>query len=227
MFDEFLRDWAVGHGEAFRAFQGSDYHSYVDGKPRYDGVLSFLQSRNIELPYGAPSDPPSAVTVCGLGNRKNDLFNRNVRKNGVDVDQEAIRFVRELRSHNIRTGIASSSKNAISILDGVGIRDLFDAVVDGMVSERLKLRGKPQPDIFLQCLAWLTQPPQPQRAAVVEDAIVGVEAGRLGGFGLVLGVDRNNTGALKRNGAHLVIISFRELTADQVLAFFTERARAA
>lgn len=228
MFDEFLRERAAKNGEPLRPFEDSDYHAYVDGKPRYDGVSSFLQSRNIQIPYGEPSDPPSALTVCGLGNRKNDLFNRKVRENGVDVDQEAVRFVRELRSRNIRTGIASSSKNAVPILEGAGIRDLFEAVVDGVASERLQLRGKPQPDIFLQCLAWLTEPPlQPHRAAIVEDAIVGMQAGRLGGFGLVLGVDRNNTGALKRHGADKVIQNFSEINVDQVLAFFTERARVA
>jgi alpha,alpha-trehalase len=228
MFDDFLLDRAASGGERFRPFQEYDYQTYVDGKPRYDGVLSFLRSRNIHIPYGEPSDSPSALTVCGLGNRKNDLFNRKVRENGVDVDQEAVRFVRELRSRSIRTGIASSSKNAVPILEGAGIRDLFDAVVDGVVSERLLLRGKPQPDIFLQCLAWLTGPPlQPQRAAMVEDAMVGVQAGRLGGFGLVLGVDRRDTGLLKRHGAHKVIRSFREITTDQLLAFFAERARAA
>lgn len=228
MFDDFLRDHAAADGERFRPFEQYDYHAYVDGKPRYDGVLSFLQSRNIQIPYGDPSDPPSALTVCGLGNRKNETFNRKVRENGVDVDQDAVGFVRQLRSRGIRTGIASSSKNAVPILERAGIKDLFDAVVDGVVSARLRLRGKPQPDIFLQCLAWLTTPsPQPQRAAIVEDAIVGVQAGRLGGFGLVLGVDRSNTGELKRHGADRVIRTFGDITADQVLAFFTERARVA
>jgi alpha,alpha-trehalase len=228
LFDDFLSRRAASTGEPFHPFQEADYHAYVDGKPRYDGVLSFLRSRQINLPYGSPSDPPSDMTVCGLGNRKNDLFNQKVRETGVDVDQEAIRLVRELRSRNIRTGIASSSKNAVPILEGAGIKDLFGAVVDGVVSERLRLRGKPEPDIFLQCLAWLTQPPlQPRRAAVVEDAIAGVEAGRLGGFGLVLGVDRGHSGALKRHGADWVIGNFREITADKILAFFAERARVA
>jgi alpha,alpha-trehalase len=223
MFDEFLREHASGE----RKFDENDYRAYVDGKPRYDGVLSFLQSRKIQLPYGDPSDSPSALTVCGLGNRKNDFFNRKVRDSGVDVDQDAVRFVRELRARDIRTGIASSSKNAVAILEGVGIRDLFEAVVDGVVSERLKLHGKPQPDIFLQCLAWLREPPQPQRAAVVEDAIAGVEAGSRGGFGLVLGVDRTNSGELKEHGANKVIRDFREITVDEVLAFFRDRARVA
>jgi trehalose 6-phosphate phosphatase len=227
LFDDFLRQRSAGAGQPFRPFEDSDYYAYVDGKPRYDGVLSFLQSRDIHIPYGNPSDPPTAMTVCGLGNRKNEMFNQKVRESGVDVDQEAIRLVRELRSRGVRTGIASSSKNAVPILESAGIRVLFDAVVDGLVSERLQLRGKPQPDIFLQCLAWLTQPQHPPRAAIAEDAIAGVEAGRLGGFGLVLGVDRKGSGALQRHGAHWVIRDFREITADKVFAFFTERARAA
>jgi HAD superfamily hydrolase (TIGR01509 family) len=227
LFDSFLRDRSHKSGEPFRPFHDSDYYAYVDGKPRYDGVLSFLHSRDIHLAYGSPSDSASAMTVCGLGNRKNELFNQKVREEGVDVDQEAMRLVRELRARGVRTGIASSSKNAVPILEGAGIRNQFDAVVDGLVSERLQLRGKPQPDIFLQCLSWLIQPLHPQRAAIAEDAIAGVEAGRLGGFGLVLGVDRENSGALKRHGADWVIGDFREIDAEKVLAFFTERARAA
>jgi trehalose 6-phosphate phosphatase len=228
MFDDFLAERAARSGEPFRAFKNADYEAYVDGKPRYDGVASFLRSRHIDLPYGDPSDPPSALTVCGLGNRKNELFHRKVRDEGVDVDKEAIRFVRELRSRGIATGIASSSKNAVPILEGVGIRDLFSAVVDGVVSERLHLRGKPQPDIFLTCLEQLTgSPSRPERAVVAEDAIAGVEAGRGGGFGLVLGVDRNNSGALKANGADWVVHDFSEINAEKLLAFFRERARAA
>ncbi len=228
MFDECLVQRSAASGEPFRPFTDADYRACVDGKPRYDGVSSFLRSRNIDLPYGALSDPPSAMTICGLGNRKNELFNRKVREEGVDVDWDAVRFVRELRSHGIAAGIASSSRNAVPILEGAGIRDLFGAVVDGVVSERLHLRGKPQPDIFVECLRELTGGSvPPQRAAVVEDAIAGVEAGRLGGFGLVLGVDRNNSGALQNHGANWVIQDFREISVDKLLAFFAERARAA
>ena len=227
LFDTFLRDRSEKSGDPFQPFRDSDYYAYVDGKPRYDGVLSFLHSRGIQLPYGSPADPASAMTVCGLGNRKNELFHQKVREEGVDVDQEAMRLVRELLSRGVRTGIASSSKNAVPILEGAGIRGEFDAVVDGVVSERLQLRGKPQPDIFLQCLSWLVQPLHPQRAAIAEDAIAGVEAGRLGGFGLVLGVDRENSGALKRHGADWAVRDFREINAEKVFTFFSERARAA
>lgn len=224
LFDDFLRGRSAGTAQSLRPFEDSDYYAYVDGKPRYDGVLSFLQSRDIYIPYGSPSDPPSAMTVCGLGNRKNELFNQKIHEIGVDVDQQAIRFVRELRRRGVRTGIASSSKNAVPILESAGIHNLFDAVVDGLVSERLQLHGKPQPDIFLQCLARLAQPLRPQYAAIAEDAIAGIQAGRLGGFGLVLGIDRNNTGALKRHGADWVIRDFREIKAEKVFAFFRARA---
>lgn len=228
LFDSFLRARAERKHEIFRPFEDGDYYAYVDGKPRYDGVSSFLHSRGIEIPYGSPSDASSAITICGLGNRKNDLFNQKIRENGVAVDLEAVRFVRELRSLKIKTGIASSSKNATPILEAAAIRELFNAVVDGVVSQQLHLRGKPQPDIFLQCLAQLTGAPiRPQRAAVVEDAMSGVEAGRLGKFGLVLGVDRHAAGLLQSHGADLVIRDFREITPEKMSAFFTERARAA
>lgn len=228
LFDSFLKEKANSTGATFQPFEDADYYAYVDGKPRYDGVSSFLHSRAIELPYGAPSDPPSAITICGLGNRKNELFNRKVREDGVEVDDEAIRFVRELRSQKIKTGIASSSRNATAILEAARITNLFDAVVDGVVSQQLHLRGKPQPDIFVQCLKQLTGPPiRPQRAAVVEDAMAGVEAGQRGNFGLVLGIDRHGTGLLQSHGANMVIRNFREMTSERVRAFFTEHARAA
>lgn len=227
LFDSFLQDRAARLHEPFREFTQADYLSYVDGKPRYDGVSSFLASRGISLPYGSPSDPPDAETVCGLGNRKDQLFNEKVRQDGVDVDRDAVRFVRELRGQGVRIGLASSSRNAVPIVERVGIRDLFDEVVDGVVSDRLHLRGKPEPDIFLQCLSQLTRPADPQKAGIVEDAISGVMAGQRGGFALVLGVDRNNTGALARNGANWVVHNFAEITVDQVAQFFADRARAA
>lgn len=228
LFDQYLKQWAVRQGVTFQPFDADkDYHQYVDGKPRYDGVQSFLASRGIHLPYGNPSDPPAAETVCGLGNRKNLLFNRKVELMGVDVDQDAVRFVRELRDRGVRVGLASSSKNATSILRNAGILDLFEAIVDGLVSERMGLMGKPEPDIFLHCLKRLDGSADPQRAGIVEDAISGVEAGRAGGFGLVLGVDRHQTGDLGRNGANWVIHDFSRLTADQVFAFFADRARVA
>jgi beta-phosphoglucomutase family hydrolase len=227
LFDEFLKERFVRLHEPYREFTTEDYLTYVDGKPRYEGVSSFLASREISIPYGSPSDPPTTETVCGLGNRKDDLFNQRVRQHGVEVDQDAVRFVRELRDRSIRVGLASSSRNAVPILERVGIRDLFDEIVDGVVSDRLHLRGKPEPDIFLQCLSQLASPADPRKAGIAEDAVAGVMAGQRGGFTLVLGVDRHHTGALAGNGANWVINDFSNVTADQAIAFFSDVARVA
>ncbi len=228
LFDQFLRERAQHAGEQFRPFDiEADYRAYVDGKPRYDGVASFLGSRGIQLPYGSPSDPPNAMTVCGLGNRKDELFVQKVQQNGVDVDEDAVRFVRELRSRGVHTGLASSSKNAVPILEQVGIRNLFEVVVDGVISEEKHLRGKPHPDIFLEALEGFNSNIPPERAGIVEDAIAGVEAGRAGGFGLVLGVDRYRTGLLASHGANWVINDFSSIEADDVSSFFQNRVRAA
>jgi HAD superfamily hydrolase (TIGR01509 family) len=228
LFDQFLRERSTRLHEPFREFTiEGDYLNYVDGKPRYDGVASFLASRGISLPYGTPGDPPRANTVCGLGNRKDNLFTRKIHELGVDVDRHAVEFVRKLRERAVRIGLASSSRNAVPIVKKAGIYQLFDEIVDGVVSDRLHLRGKPEPDIFLQCLRQLESHPEPDQAGIAEDAIAGVMAGHRGGFGLVLGVDRERKGALARNGANWVIDDFRKITVDEVTQFFAERARAA
>lgn len=227
LFDSYLKQRAKRLGEPFVPFDSTaDYLQYVDGKPRYDGVASFLASRGIHLPYGGVDDPPNAETVMSLGNRKDELFKRKVEEIGVDYDHEAVRFVRELRDHGVHVGIASSSKNAIPILKKCGILNLFEFLVDGNLSEERHLKGKPAPDIFLACLAELVPSPDPARAGIAEDAIAGVEAGHNGGFGLVLGVDR--TGApLGRSGANWVIKDFREINAAGVAAFFAQRVKVA
>ena len=228
LFDQFLKQRALELHQPFREFTvEGDYLNYVDGKPRYDGVASFLASRGISIPYGTPSDPPSAQTVCGLGNRKDNLFTRKIHEVGIDVDHDAVDFVHQLRERAVRVGLASSSRNAVAIVKQAGIRQLFDEIVDGVVSDRLHLRGKPEPDIFLQCLRQLESDPEPDKSGIAEDAIAGVMAGQRGGFGLVLGVDRKRSGALGRNGANWVIDDFRKITADEVSHFFRERARAA
>lgn len=228
MFDEYLRRREQRFGEAFRPFTEADYHAYVDGKPRYDGVESFLKSRHINLPRGAPGDAPQAETACGLGNRKNELFNSKVIELGVDVDQEAVRLVRELRERGVRVGLASSSKNAVPILERVGLLELFEAIVDGVVSARLGLKGKPAPDIFVRCLEEMVVHRDARRSMVVEDAISGVQAGRAGGFGLVLGVDRvGQAEALRQHGADWVIEDFREISADKIAEYFRKKARVA
>ena len=227
LFDQFLRSRAAAFGEPFHEFTLDDYLSYVDGKPRYDGVLSFLSARAITLPYGSPSDPPTAETICGLGNRKDEMFIEKVRELGVEVDHDAVRFVRDLRNRGVSVGLASSSRNAVPILERAGIRNLFSSIVDGVVSDRLHLKGKPEPDIFLQCLAQLTAHGDPAQAGIVEDAIAGVQAGHRGGFGLVLGVDRRNSGDLARHGANWVIHDFHNISVDDVSTFFQNRVRVA
>ncbi len=223
LFDQYLKQRSVREGERFRPFDTQrDYLKYVDGKSRYEGVASFLSSRGITIPYGSPSDSPDAETVCGLGNRKDKLFTDRIREVGVDVDPDALRLVRELRRRNVRVGLASSSRNAVPVLEQAGIRTLFDEIVDGIVSDRLELAGKPEPDIFLQCLAQLTEDGNPSQSGIAEDAISGVAAGRRGGFGLVLGVDRHRTGMLARSGATWVVHDLSEVTAERIIRYFTD-----
>lgn len=211
MFDEFLKSYYDRHDQAFIPFDvGSDYESYVDGKPRYDGVKSFIASRGIELPMGEASDPAGDQSVCGLGNRKNDFFADVLDAEGVEVYEGTIRLVRHLKSQGIKTAVVSSSENAETILGTAGIADLFDIRVDGRVATRLKLPGKPAPDTFLEAARQLGV--KPDRAVVVEDAIVGVQAGRDGGFGLVIGVDRKQgRQSLAEHGAHIVVVDLAEL----------------
>jgi HAD superfamily hydrolase (TIGR01509 family) len=226
-FDGFLRKRAGETGQEFIPFDPLDYRRYVDGKPRIDGVTTFLAARSIVLPLGSSSDPAGLRTAWALGNRKNELFQKKLEQMGVDVDEDAVRIVRELRLRGLLIGLASSSKNTPLILRKSRLGHLFDAVVDGNVSEQLGLKGKPEPDIFLHCLRELSSKITPQKAALVEDAISGVEAGRRGGFGLVLGVDRQQTGTLKSHGADRVISDFHRFTADQLIAAFDSRGRAA
>jgi len=228
LFDSYMHSREKRFGEPFRAFDAdADYRAYVDGRPRYEGVRVFLESRGIFLPYGTPSDSPDRETVSGLGNRKNGLFLEKTQELGVDVDEDAVHFICDLRDLGTKIGLASSSKNAVPILQRVGLLELFEQVVDGIVSERLVLKGKPQPDIFLKCLELLGEK-NPREAMVVEDAIAGVQAGRLGGFGMVLGVDRHGESEqLRQNGADWVISSFRDISAEKVAEYFRSRAKVA
>jgi len=203
MFDGYLRKRAEETGESFEPFTHEDYKQYVDGKLRYDGVEGFLASRGIELPYGDPDDPPSAETVCGLGNRKNDMVQDRIESDGVDVYDDGVALARRLTSLGVRTAIVSASKNAELMLDSAGLANLFEERVDGWVAAELDLPGKPAPDTFLEGARRLGV--SPARAVVVEDAISGVRAGRAGGFGLVVGVDRTgDPEALASNGADVV-----------------------
>lgn len=210
-FDEFLQKRADRKGELFRPFDlKADYGDYVDGKPRYDGVQSFLESRSIKLPYGAPDDPPDRETVCGLGNRKDDLFNQTLKSAGIEVFEGTVAWLHQLRQAGIKTAVVSSSKHCRAIIEVAGIADQFEARVDGNVSDDLKLKGKPAPDTYLKAAAMLGV--KPQRAVVVEDALSGVEAGRNGGFGLVIGVDRKGDAeALRKHGADVVVSDLKEM----------------
>lgn len=214
MFDEFLQGYLAEKSEPFYPFDiNADYRLYVDGKPRYDGVQSFLESRGIALPQGNPDDPPEEWTVCGLGNHKDELFNEMVRSEGVEPYEGSIDWVRSLRSHGIKTAVVSSSKNCRVILQAAGIEELFDTRVDGEVAARLSIPGKPAPDTFLEAAKQLAV--EPGRAVVVEDAISGVQAGHAGAFGLVIGVDRHgDADALLDNGADIVVKDLSEMLEE-------------
>jgi beta-phosphoglucomutase family hydrolase len=210
MFDAYLRRRAERTGEPFKEFTPEDYDAYVDGKPRYDGVRSFLQSRGIELPEGTPDDPPDAETIDGLGNRKNELVLKLIREQGVEAYEGSVRYVHAIADAGFARAVVSSSANCRNVLRAVGIEDLFDAVIDGVVAQRERLRGKPAPDTFLAGARAVGSPPA--ECAVFEDALAGVEAGRAGHFGFVVGVDRvGQRAALLRHGADIVVNDLSEL----------------
>lgn len=216
MFDEYLRRRARESGEVFRPFEiATDYKRYVDGKLRYDGVDSFLRSRGIELPWGEPGDPADRETVCGLGNRKNELIGEVLATEGVEVYEDSVAWVRQIRHQGLATAVVSASKNCRRVLEAAGIADLFDVRVDGLVAADLGLAGKPAPDTFLEGARRLAV--DPARAVVVEDAVSGVKAGKAGGFGLVIGVDRtDDPDALRMNGADIVVAALGELLDEEV-----------
>jgi beta-phosphoglucomutase family hydrolase len=211
MFDEYLQCRAGREGEAFVPFDGgADYNDYVDGKPRYEGVRSFLQSRGIELPDGTPDDPPSAETVDGLGNRKNELVLEVIERDGVDAYEGSIRYVKAAREAGLRRAVVSSSTNCRDVLEAANMLDLFEEIVDGNVARAESLKGKPAPDTFLAGARKLGL--EARQAAVFEDAVAGVEAGRAGAFGHVVGVDRvGHADALRDHGADVVVQDLAEL----------------
>ena len=205
MFDEYLKKRSAEKGEPFRPFDiETDYRLYVDGKPRFNGVRDFLTSRKINLPEGTHQDPSNAETVGGLGNRKNDLINEVIENDGVEAYEGSITLARQIRDAGIKIAVVTSSQNCDVVLKAVNITDLFEAQVDGNVIHELHLSGKPAPDSFLEGAKRLGV--SPARAVVVEDAISGVQAGRNGKFGLVIGVDRKGyADELKKNGADIVV----------------------
>lgn len=211
MFDAYLKDRSDKNGEAYQPFDmGSDYKKYVDGKLRNDGVQSFLLSRGIDLPWGDPEDPPDRETVCGLGNRKNVMVNEVIDTDGVDVYTGAVAFARHVRGLGMKTAVVSASRNCVKVLEAAGIGNLMDARVDGVVAGAFGLPGKPEPDTYLKGAELLET--SPERTIVIEDAISGVQAGRAGGFGFVIGIDHHDDPEVLTNaGADLVVKDLGEL----------------
>jgi beta-phosphoglucomutase family hydrolase len=211
MFDDFLRDWAERTGEPFEPFdRPTDYDEYVDGKPRLDGVHSFLQSRGIDIPMGSPSDAPENDTVHALGTRKNNLVLDLIEDQGVEPYAGSVTFVERARDQGLRRAVVSSSTNCREVLVAAGIEHLFEVRIDGTVAERDGLAGKPAPDTFLAGARAFDA--EPAEAAVFEDAQAGVQAGRAGDCGWVVGVDRTGQAeALRQRGADVVVEDLAEL----------------
>jgi beta-phosphoglucomutase family hydrolase len=213
MFDEYLQKRAAQRGDTFRPFDiATDYRLYVDGKPRYDGVRDFLTSRGIQLPEGRPDNPPEAETVDGLGNRKNELVNKIIEDKGVEPYEGSVELIHQLRRRGFKIAVVTSSQNCTAVLQAVKLDHFFDAQVDGNVIHAEHLAGKPAPDSYLMAAKLLGV--GPARAIVIEDALSGVEAGRNGNFGLVIGVARKgNADELRQHGAHLVVNDLGELVS--------------
>ncbi len=219
-FDGLLREL---YGESFQPFEHDrDYVPFVDGRPRYDGVSGFLSSRHIDFPYGKPDDGPGEHTICGVGNRKNARFLELVERGDIPVFDTTISLVDALREAGVRCGVASSSRNCRLVLNQTQLMDRFETVVDGTDSKQLGLSGKPAPDIFVTACERLEV--DPTQSMMVEDAYSGVEAGRNGDFGLVLGVARNgDLDGLKKRGADLVVKDLGETSLDQIQSWFAEK----
>lgn len=214
MFDEYLAERAKRTGEAFVPFDAvADYDRYVDGRPRYEGVQTFLSSRGISLPDGSLDDPPSAETIHGLGNRKNEIVLRLIRENGVEAYPGSVKYVEAARDAGMHRAVVSSSTNARDVLHAAGIDHLFEVRIDGHTAEREHLAGKPAPDTFLAGARAFDV--APAHAVVFEDALAGVEAGRAGHFGFVVGVDRvGQAEELRHHGASVVVDDLGELLAQ-------------
>ena len=207
MFDKLFADWAIEP-----PYTDADYFRYVDGKKRYDGVAALLRSRDVEIPWGDPSDDPSADTVCGVGNRKNLVFTQVLRTEGIQPYPGSLALLDALAALGKPLAVVSSSKNAREVLEAAGLTDRFAVVVDGMVAERDGLPSKPDPAVFLRGAVDLGV--DPARSAAVEDAVSGVESAAAGGFGLVLGVDRGaGADVLRAAGAHDVVADLADVLA--------------
>ena len=220
MFDEYMKGREERFGEPFREFtHAGDYLPYVDGKPRYKGVQSFLESRGIDIPFGDPSDTPDMETVCGLGNKKNIMFNKVLEDDGVEVYESSVEMLKGLKEAGVRIGVASSSKNCKPVLETAGLLHYFETRVDGVVSAEIGLQGKPEPDIFTTACDNLGV--EYHRSVVVEDAVSGVMAGHKGNFGLTLGLAReDNIKELQVGGADIVVEDLAEIGLDGINAWF-------
>jgi HAD superfamily hydrolase (TIGR01509 family) len=210
-FDTFLESWSARHGQAFVPFDsGADYHQYVDGRPRADGVRTFLASRGITLPEGGPDDGPDQLTVNGIGNQKNQLVLQKIKEGKVQVYDGSVAYLKAAKEAGLRRAVVSASANCKDVLEAAGITDLLEVRVDGITAREQNLPGKPAPDTFLYAAKLLGLPPQ--SCAVYEDALAGVAAGHAGGFGIVIGVDRvGQAAALSENGADIVVTDLSEL----------------
>ena len=205
MFEELFAAWDITPPYTER-----DYFEYLDGKKRYDGVASLLRSRDVEVPWGDPSDPPTADTVCGIGNRKNVVFSGVLRSEGITAYPGSVRLLDALQAAGTPIAVVSSSKNATEVLQVAGLTDWFPVVMDGVIAERDHLSSKPAPDVFVEAARLLGV--EPGRAAAIEDAISGVMSAAAGGFALVIGVDRGvGADELLKAGAHLVVTDLGEL----------------
>ena len=211
LFNEYLQNYSVRTGRPFRPFDiEHDYSVYVDGKPRYEGVKSFLDSRKITLPWGMPDDGPGEDTIYGLGKKKDGYFETYLKQSGVEVYEGTVQFLRVARDRGLKTAVVSSSRNCRQVVEAAGLTALFDTRVDGLETQRLHLRGKPAPDTFLEAARRLNVPPD--QSIVIEDAQAGVAAGRAGGFGLVIGLDRRHQAdALRQQGADIVATDLSDL----------------
>ena len=205
MFDELFAAWDITP-----PYTDEDYFAYVDGKKRYDGVAALLRSRDVEVPWGDPTDPPETPTVCGVGNRKNTAFTRVLGRDGIAPYVGSVALLDELERAGTPVAVVSSSKNADIVLRAAGLRERFDVVVDGVVAEERNLPSKPAPDVFIEGARALGV--DPARTVVVEDALAGVESGIAGGFGLVIGVDRGvGADSLRAAGAHHIVTDLADL----------------
>ncbi|RLD33627.1 MAG: beta-phosphoglucomutase, partial [Bacteroidetes bacterium] len=222
MFDQYLHEREEKYGEAFHEFSHQDdYLPYVDGKPRYKGVQSFFESRGIDLPLGEPEDSPDLETVCSIGNRKNIVFNRILEEDGVKEYPSTVELIHTLKNKGIHVGVASSSKNCKQVLEAVGLLDIMETRIDGVVSAELGLKGKPEPDIFTTAAGRMGV--SCDRAVVIEDAVSGVQAGKKGNFGLVLGIAReDNRQELLIGGADIVVEDISEIGFDGIEEWFEE-----